>query len=165
LRFGGECELVWLNDKNALAVFGDPARAATALRRLDYGSAYQGASMFCPSSITQASASGNVWVGAQREGGSVAKTSANPWKTAGASDSDPSGGWTVLGHSPGANVLSQAPGSAWRRGDAAGQVMDTNRWNALESATTSSGPIAGAGQALEKLQPDFEVEDWEESCE
>ncbi|KAM0846965.1 hypothetical protein ACQ4PT_055327 [Festuca glaucescens] len=165
LRFGGECELVWLNDKNALAVFGDPARAATALRRLDYGSAYQGASMFCPSSITQVSASGNVWVGAQREGGSVAKTSANPWKTAGASDSDPSGGWTVLGHSPGTSVLGQAPGSAWRRGDAAGQVMGTNRWNALESATTSSGTIAGAGQALEKLQPDFEVEDWEESCE
>lgn len=34
LRFGGECELVWLNDKNAVAVFSDPARAATALRRL-----------------------------------------------------------------------------------------------------------------------------------
>ncbi|KAM0823928.1 hypothetical protein ACQ4PT_070546 [Festuca glaucescens] len=173
LRFGGECELVWLNDKNALAVFSDPARAATALRRLDYGSAYQGASMFCPSSISQASASGNVWVGAQREGGSVAKTSANPWKKAGASDSDPSGGWTVLGHSPGTSVLGQAPGSAWRRGDAAGQVMGTNRWNALESAATSSGPTAGdgscaakgAGQAVEKLQPDFEVEDWEESCE
>ncbi|KAM3381550.1 hypothetical protein P3S68_007123 [Capsicum galapagoense] len=25
LRFGVECELVWLNDKNALAVFSDPA--------------------------------------------------------------------------------------------------------------------------------------------
>jgi hypothetical protein len=61
LRFGGECELVWLHDKNAVAVFNDPARAATALRRLDYGSAYQGAAMFMPNSSTQP---GNVWVGA-----------------------------------------------------------------------------------------------------
>ncbi|GJY14234.1 NF-X1-type zinc finger protein NFXL1 [Tanacetum coccineum] len=42
LRFGGECELVWLNDKNALAVFSNPALAATALRRLDHGSVYHG---------------------------------------------------------------------------------------------------------------------------
>ncbi|XP_051208664.1 NF-X1-type zinc finger protein NFXL1 [Lolium perenne] len=194
LRFGGECELVWLNDKNALAVFSDPARAATALRRLDYGSAYQGAAMFCPSSTTQASSSGNVWVGAQRDGVSAAKTSANPWKKAGASESDPSGDWTVLGHSPGTSVLGQAPGSVWRHADIPGQVMGTNRWNALESpSATSSGPTdkrkplprtdagssstsvprvgAGssaaqsAGQAVPKLQPDFEVEDWEESCE
>ncbi|CAM0948762.1 unnamed protein product [Alopecurus aequalis] len=177
LRFGGECELVWLNDKNALAVFSDPARAATALRRLDYASAYQGAAMF---GVTQASASGNVWGGAHREGGSAAKTGANPWKMAGASESGPSGEWTVLGHSPGTSVL---PGSAWRSGDAAGQVMGTNRWNALESAAATSSdkrklpshtdtgsssapaPRAGAGQAVHKLQPDFEVEDWEESCE
>ncbi|KAJ6418643.1 hypothetical protein OIU84_001916 [Salix udensis] len=45
LRFGGECELVWLNDKNALAVFNDPARAATAMRRLDHGSIYYGAAV------------------------------------------------------------------------------------------------------------------------
>jgi len=43
LRFGGECELVWLNDKNALAIFTDPARAATALRRVDHASVYRGA--------------------------------------------------------------------------------------------------------------------------
>lgn len=194
LRFGGECELVWLNDKNALAVFSDPARAATALRRLDNGSAYQGAAMFCPSSITQASSSGNVWVGAQRDGGSAAKTNANPWKKAGASEPNPSGDWTVLGQSPGTSVLGQAPGSAWRRADTPGQVMGTNRWTALETpAATSSGstdrcklpphseagsssasvPRADAGasaaqiaaRAVPKLQPDFEVEDWEESCE
>jgi transcriptional repressor NF-X1 len=193
LRFGGECELVWLNDKNALAVFSDPARAATALRRLDYGSAYQGAAMFCPSSINQASSSGNVWVGAQRDGASAAKTSANPWKKSGAPESDPSGDWAVLGHSPGTSVLGQAPGSVWRHVDTPGQVMGTNRWNALESApSTSSGvtdkrkppPRTDAGsssasapcrdvgsstaqsarQAVRKLQPDFEVEDWEESC-
>jgi len=43
LRFGGECELVWLNDKNALAIFTDPARAATSLRRVDHASIYRGA--------------------------------------------------------------------------------------------------------------------------
>lgn len=43
LRFGGECELVWLNDKNALAVFSDVMRAATAIRRVDHASAYVGA--------------------------------------------------------------------------------------------------------------------------
>lgn len=43
LRFGGECELVWLNDKNALAIFADGARAATALRRVDHASEYKGA--------------------------------------------------------------------------------------------------------------------------
>ncbi|KAJ7529325.1 hypothetical protein O6H91_15G044900 [Diphasiastrum complanatum] len=43
LRFGGECELVWLNDRNALAIFGDAARASTALRRVDHASAYYGA--------------------------------------------------------------------------------------------------------------------------
>ena len=43
LRFGGECELVWLNDKNALAIFADASRAATALRRVDHASEYKGA--------------------------------------------------------------------------------------------------------------------------
>ncbi|KAM0053623.1 putative nucleotide-binding alpha-beta plait domain superfamily, transcription factor NFX1 family [Helianthus debilis subsp. tardiflorus] len=42
LRFGVECELVWLNDKNALVVFSDPARAATAMRQLDHGSVNYG---------------------------------------------------------------------------------------------------------------------------
>jgi transcriptional repressor NF-X1 len=43
LRFGGEYELVWPNEKNALAIFIDPARTATTLRRLDHASVYQGA--------------------------------------------------------------------------------------------------------------------------
>ncbi|XVF09541.1 hypothetical protein REPUB_Repub07fG0102800 [Reevesia pubescens] len=49
LRFGGECELVWLNDKNALAVFSDPARAPTAMKRLDHGSVYNGDVIFIQS--------------------------------------------------------------------------------------------------------------------
>lgn len=175
LRFGGECELVWLNDKNAVAVFNDPARAATALRRLDYGSAYQGAALFLPSSSAQASSLGNVWV-APQNGGLAAKSSANPWKKATASDPNlSSGDWTgVIGH---------APGSVWSRGDTAAQVMGTqNRWNVLESdAAISSGPVderkpapctdAGSstepnvGPLVSKMQPDIEVDDWEEACE
>ncbi|KAI4969545.1 hypothetical protein ZWY2020_000459 [Hordeum vulgare] len=186
LRFGGECELVWLNDKNAVAVFSDSARAATALRRLDYGSAYQGAAMFCPSSITQASLSSNVWVGAPRDGG---MSSASPWKKDSPSElkPNPPALMTVLGRAPGTSVLGNAPGSVWKP---AVQVTGSNRWNALESdAATSSGttdkrkpplrtdtgsstssPRVGAGssaepsagQSVSKLQPDVEVEDWEE---
>ena len=48
LRFGGECELVWLNDRNALAVFSDMARAATAIRRVDHASVYYGAIKMMP---------------------------------------------------------------------------------------------------------------------
>ena len=171
LRFGGECELVWLNDKNAIAVFNDPARAATALRRLDYGSAYQGAAMFMPSSA-QASSSGNVWTGEHKDGGLTARS--NPWKK----PDLPSGDWTgVAGHAP-------APG--WRGANTATQVMGTaNRWNVLESDTAASSgsgderkpaprtdaaysaiPNAGnAGPSVTKLQPDVEVDDWEEACE
>ena len=57
LRFGGECELVWLDDKNALAVFNDPARAATAMRRLDHGSVYQGAIVAVPNIGTSVASS------------------------------------------------------------------------------------------------------------
>ncbi|KAG8076244.1 hypothetical protein GUJ93_ZPchr0006g43101 [Zizania palustris] len=174
LRFGGECELVWLNDKNAVAVFNDPARAATALRRLDYGSAYQGAAVLLPNSNTQ---SGNVWVAGQKDGVLATKNSANPWKKTTASEPDSSSGdWTgVIGH---------APASAWRRGgDTVAQVMGTtNRWNPLESdAATSSGtlddnkpaPRTDAGsisgpsvaQPVNKMQPEVEVDDWEEACE
>ncbi|KAM3214907.1 hypothetical protein ACQJBY_067076 [Aegilops geniculata] len=179
LRFGGECELVWLNDKNAAAVFSDPARAATALRRLDYGSAYQGAAMFCPSSINQASLSSNVWVGAPRDGGLASMSSASPWKKDSPSElkPNPHAVMTVLGRAPGTSVLGHSPGSVWKP---AVQVTSSNRWNALEpAAATSSGaadkpkpPLRtsaphvsaepSAGQSVSKLQPDIEVEDWEE---
>jgi transcriptional repressor NF-X1 len=175
LRFGGECELIWLNDKNAVAVFNDPARAATALRRLDYGSAYQGAAMFMPNSSAQPA---NVWVGgAQKDGGDASKS--NPWKkTASVEPGSSSGDWIgVHGHAP-------APG--WRGANAAASVAQTpNRWNVLESdAAMSSGPAdermlaplidpvnsvapnaGNAGLSVNKLQPDMVVDDWEETCE
>ncbi|KAF3623614.1 hypothetical protein FXO38_30659 [Capsicum annuum] len=56
LRFGVECELVWLNDKNALAVFSDPARTTTTMRRLDQGSAYYGATVVPQSGVASAGA-------------------------------------------------------------------------------------------------------------
>ncbi|KAH7330948.1 hypothetical protein KP509_20G009600 [Ceratopteris richardii] len=59
LRFGGECELVWLNDKNALAVFFDIMRAATAIRRVDHASAYTGAVKTLVT--TTAAPSGKCW--------------------------------------------------------------------------------------------------------
>lgn len=59
LRFGGECELVWLNDKNALAIFADAARAATALRRVDHASEYRGATTM-PADASS-SARGGAW--------------------------------------------------------------------------------------------------------
>lgn len=43
LRFGGECELFWLSDNNAVAVFEEKGRAATARRFLDHTCAYVGA--------------------------------------------------------------------------------------------------------------------------
>uniref|UniRef100_A0A803R1E8 NFXL1 RRM-like domain-containing protein n=1 Tax=Cannabis sativa TaxID=3483 RepID=A0A803R1E8_CANSA len=80
LRFGGECELVWLNDKNALAVFHDPARAATAMRRLDHGSVYNGAARFHADDFRcffGSNSGTNAWGGGA---GMVSKS--NPWKKA-----------------------------------------------------------------------------------
>ncbi|KAG6627681.1 hypothetical protein CIPAW_15G146400 [Carya illinoinensis] len=85
LRFGGECELVWLNDNNALAVFSDPARAATAMRRLDHGTAYNGVVVVLPNGgAAAASSATNAWGGAgmTKEGGAVAALKGNPWKKA-----------------------------------------------------------------------------------
>ena len=42
LRFGGECNLIWINESNAVVVFEDPARAATAARVLDHVQPYWG---------------------------------------------------------------------------------------------------------------------------
>lgn len=60
LRFGGECELVWLNDKNALAIFGDAGRAATALRRVDHASSYRGATGMAPA-VGPSLSRGGAW--------------------------------------------------------------------------------------------------------
>lgn len=86
LRFGGECELLWLNDKNAMAVFSDMTRAATAMRTLDHGSVYYGAVTFL------------------RNGGSSAQSFAtNAWRGP---------AFTNMGSSSWKKVVVQEPGAA-----------------------------------------------------
>uniref|UniRef100_A0A803P7U5 NF-X1-type zinc finger protein NFXL1 n=1 Tax=Cannabis sativa TaxID=3483 RepID=A0A803P7U5_CANSA len=130
LRFGGECELVWLNDKNALAVFHDPARAATAMRRLDHGSVYNGAVTFhaTTSGASSGSNSGtNAWGGGA---GMVSKS--NPWKKAIVQE-DTWGGdeWSTSGS-------ADVQPSAWKKETPL--AASINRWSVLDSenATTSS---------------------------
>ncbi|KAF3437828.1 hypothetical protein FNV43_RR20584 [Rhamnella rubrinervis] len=141
LRFGGECELVWLNDKNALAVFNDPARAATAMRRLDHGTVYHGAVMVHSTGRASTASSGtNAWgvVGVAKEGGAVAALKGNPWKKAIVQDS----GWREDSWGdeewPGASVDMQA--SVWKK--EAPLATSINRWNVLDPETTLSSSSA-----------------------
>ncbi|KAL5817832.1 hypothetical protein ACOSQ3_026210 [Xanthoceras sorbifolium] len=135
LRFGGECELVWLNDKNALAVFSDPARAATAMRRLDHGSVYYGAVVVVQNGGALVGSSGtNAWggAGAVKEGGALASLKGNPWKKAVVQepglreDSWGDGEW-----SGGSGNLAA---SAWK-GKEAPIAATINRWSVLDSET------------------------------
>ena len=139
LRFGGECELVWLNDKNALAVFSDPARAATAMRRLDHGSVYHGAVVVLPNVGAVASSSG-AWGGAgtAKEGGSVTALKGNLWKNVVVQErgwkEDLWGGEEWSGDS--ADLLA----SAWKK--EAPIAASLNRWSVLDSETTVSSSAA-----------------------
>ncbi|KAK9665439.1 hypothetical protein RND81_14G112400 [Saponaria officinalis] len=136
LRFGGECELVWLNDKNALAVFSDPARAATAMRRLDNGSVYHGAASVQQTSTASTVASGiSAWGGA---GGSGLK--GNPWKKAVTKE----GNWVddSWGDEEWAGGTSDAAVSKWK-GREPPITATGNRWTVLNSASSSTS----AGQA------------------
>ncbi|CAA6658638.1 unnamed protein product [Spirodela intermedia] len=109
LRFGGECELVWVNDKNALAVFADPVRAATAMRRLDHGSPYHGAVVFLQTGGASGAAGG---------GGGA-------WASSGAKDAV-------------AAAMSRAPPNPWKKlvapeVEVEGSWASQNRWNALDT--------------------------------
>ncbi|GAV63752.1 zf-NF-X1 domain-containing protein [Cephalotus follicularis] len=135
LRFGGECELVWLNDKNALAVFSDPARAATAMRRLDHGSGYHGASVAPQNAGASVASSGaNVW------GGALAALKSNAWKNVVALEAgwreDSWGGEKLSGGSS-ADLQS----SAWK-GKEAPIPASINRWSVLDSETALSSTAA-----------------------
>lgn len=67
LRFAGECELLWLNDRNALTIFGDAGRAATALRYLDHATAYRGVVSSPPTTKSpRAAAEGGAKTGRRR---------------------------------------------------------------------------------------------------
>ncbi|KAM0043580.1 putative chromatin regulator PHD family [Helianthus debilis subsp. tardiflorus] len=148
LRFGGECELVWLNDKNALAVFSDPARAATAMRRLDHGSVYHGAALVSSgttsSSASSTSSSGNAW----------ASSAANPWKKAVVQESS----WSGVADP---ETTTAAP-SPWMVNE--GPIITTaaaNRWSILES---DHEPGPSATSSVVPKQDDV-VEDWEKAYE
>ncbi|PNT76112.1 hypothetical protein BRADI_1g44270v3 [Brachypodium distachyon] len=158
--------LVDMDPRLVVAMLDLPRDADVSSLVLRFGGECElGAAMFCPSSSTQASSSGNIWVAGQRDGGLAAKGSANPWKKASTSEPDPSGDWTVLGQAPGTSVLDQAPG-----------LGTSNKHKPpprSEAGSSASAPRTGAGssaetsarQSVSKLQPDIEVDDWEESCE
>nr|KYP36909.1 Transcriptional repressor NF-X1 [Cajanus cajan] len=133
LRFGGECELVWLNDKNALAVFHDPARAATAMRRLDHGTVYQGAVLVAPNVASSAT---NAWggAGAAKGGAALASTSAsrgNSWKKAVVQDSD----WKEDSWGDEGLATGSVQPSVWKK--EAPIAASLNRWNVLEHESGS----------------------------
>ncbi|XP_020090548.1 NF-X1-type zinc finger protein NFXL1 [Ananas comosus] len=157
LRFGGECELVWMNDKNALAVFVDPMRAATALRRLDHGSAYQGAAVVLQNSGPTLN---NAW-GLGAKTGEAASKSSNSWKKALVAESDSWGGEEWPGR-------SDAAVSAWAGTEGPPIVVSNNRWNVLDSESamnlTKPEPVESSSSGIKEETPE-EVDDWEEACE
>uniref|UniRef100_A0A5B7BGS8 Putative NF-X1-type zinc finger protein NFXL1-like n=1 Tax=Davidia involucrata TaxID=16924 RepID=A0A5B7BGS8_DAVIN len=140
LRFGGECELVWLNDKNALAVFSDPARAATAMRRLDQGSVYHGAVVVPHNG--GASVGANAWggTGMTKDGGAFAVLKGNPWKKAVVQESDwrESSSWGAEEWS-GVSVDEEVV-PVWK-GKEAPIATSANRWSVLDSETTPSSSV------------------------
>ncbi|XP_077241128.1 NF-X-like 1 [Tasmannia lanceolata] len=146
LRFGGECELVWLNDKNALAIFGDPARAATALRRLDHGSAYHGAVTVYQSNVgvSGSSSSGSSAINAwgAKEGGAAVK--GNSWKKAVVQDlswtEDSWGGdWPNGGNGADAQI------PLWKGNETGPPISASgNRWNVLDTDSVPNPKTANS---------------------
>ncbi|KAL0425233.1 UNVERIFIED_CONTAM: NF-X1-type zinc finger protein NFXL1 [Sesamum radiatum] len=150
LRFGGECELVWLNDKNALAVFSDPARAATAMRRLDQGSVYYGAVSIPQNGGASAISSGaGAWgsAAAAKDVATAAALKGNPWKKVVLQDS----GWNES--SWGAEEWS--PNAADSKSRARTEEEDLiatsrNRWSVLQPGGTSGS--SDVSVKIENLQ-------------
>ncbi|KAK7380096.1 hypothetical protein VNO78_32499 [Psophocarpus tetragonolobus] len=149
LRFGGECELVWLNDKNALAVFHDPARAATALRRLDHATGYQGAILVASNvGASAASSATNAWGGAGVMKGVLPVSKGNSWKKAVVQDpgrkEDSWGGkeWT-------AGSVNIQP-SVWKK--EAPISASLNLWNVLDQESGSSSSFTTVGAEVSGKQ-------------
>ncbi|KAJ6295056.1 hypothetical protein OIU76_023035 [Salix suchowensis] len=143
LRFGGECELVRFNDKNALAVFNDPARAATAMRRLDHGSLYHGASVVpqnTGASLASPAYNACAVAGTAMEGAGAALKGTS-WKKAVVQESgcrkDSWGGeeW----YDGGGSADFQA--SAWK-GKEAPAMASMNRWSVLDSENADRSSAA-----------------------
>ncbi|GAB2292666.1 NF-X1-type zinc finger protein nfxl1 [Dionaea muscipula] len=147
LRFGGECELVWLNDKNALAVFSDPARAATAMRRLDHGSVYHGAAVVQQAVSTAGAAgpsSANAWAGLGTA--TATSTRSNPWKKAVVKDAD----WTAdsWAAEEWADGSADVQASSWKPPEAP-IAASVNRWNILDSDSSGISSVPSSiGQGV-----------------
>ncbi|KAK7271182.1 hypothetical protein RJT34_26865 [Clitoria ternatea] len=153
LRFGGECELVWLNDKNALAVFHDPARAATAMRRLDHGAVYQGACLVAPNpGALPASSAVNAWGGAgtMKEGGAPPVLKSNPWKKAVVQEA----GWREdsWGDEGWPSGSANMQPSVWKKETPI--AASINRWNILDQESSSSSLIAAVKTEVSGKQTD-----------
>ncbi|CAH2038409.1 unnamed protein product [Thlaspi arvense] len=173
LRFGGECELVWLNDKNALAVFHDHARAATAMRRLDHGSVYHGAVVV--QNGVQSPSLGNAW-GKLPGSSSWEVQKGNPWKKAVIEESDDSWG---AEDSPIGGSSTDVKASAWRSAATSSTPMVTsiNRWTVLEpekpntsaleplAQTEESSSSKAAGKQPVEGSSEEVVDDWEKVCD
>ncbi|CAN8294482.1 unnamed protein product [Cochlearia groenlandica] len=170
LRFGGECELVWLNDKNALAVFHDHARAATAMRRLDHSSVYHGAVVIQNGSQSQSVS--NAW-GKLPGGSSLDAQKGNPWKKAVVQESDDSWGTE---DSPIRGSSTNIQASAWRTATSSTPIVTSvNRWSVLKPEKPNMSALEPLGQTEEsssskaagKQPVDGEevVDDWEKVCE
>ncbi|GJY72627.1 hypothetical protein Tco_0476330 [Tanacetum coccineum] len=120
----------------------DPARAATAMRRLDHGSVYHGAAVLSTNWTSSTGVSSNVW------GGGASMT--NPWKKA-VVQQDHSNSWIV------AQEWVNPETSPWKESVKvlASNVLFENEPSS--SLTTSSNAVA----ALK--QDDVVVEDWEKA--
>ncbi|CAI9113728.1 OLC1v1014386C1 [Oldenlandia corymbosa var. corymbosa] len=149
LRFGGECELVWLNDKNALAVFNDPARAGTAMRRLDQGSLYYGA-VVVPQNVgtTAASITGGFRGSGPSRDGSLNQ---NPWNKV--VMQEPDGGESSWGAEEEwtDNALDPQPATQMSNESS---ISAPNRWSALDSKSSvqsfSTTTVRNNSDALSK---------------
>ncbi|KAL3679172.1 hypothetical protein R1sor_022128 [Riccia sorocarpa] len=143
LRFAGECELVWLNDKNALAVFGDAARAATALRRVDHTTVYKGA-ISVPGSAVQ---SKGAW-GQSTAAGSSFAAKASAKKKAVESSSWVEDAWGQENRNTSAEQLT----GAWQRKEP--PISIKNPWGALEQtkARVADAQLRGCYVSSQPLQ-------------
>ncbi|GKB59018.1 NF-X1-type zinc finger protein NFXL1 [Tanacetum coccineum] len=146
----------------------DPARAATAMRRLDHGSVYHGAAVLSTNGTSSTGVSSNVW------GGGASTT--NPWKKA-VVQQDHSDSWIV------AQEWVNPETSPWKVKE--GPLITTssaNRWSILESEVgssqesgkvlasnvlfenePSSSSTSSSNAAAALKQDDVVVEDWEKA--
>ncbi|GAU12784.1 hypothetical protein TSUD_72700 [Trifolium subterraneum] len=194
LRFGGECELVWLDDRNALAVFNDHARAATAMRRLDHGSVYQGAIMAIPNvRAPVASLVTNAWGGAGiMKGRAMTTLKGNLWKNVVIQES----GWSedYWSDEEWATSSTNIKSSIWKK--EAPISTSSNPWSVLDQEWSSSSSVLAAvkaetssrrtessvvtklkphdngsnlehqhGRAFDTSEVSNVVDDWEKACE